>query len=123
MKLLLIVLACLVMAGCVSYRKCQTASDAIYKIGVAHGKAESAMERFNKLLSERPARQRALEIKASEDADKPFAQLADEAQCKTNEQFIADPNTPEDLRAIMEKGMAGCRTRKQERALDRIVDR
>lgn len=56
-------------------------------------------------------------------ADKAFDKIAEDAACETDLALASDPETPDDIRAILYKNVAKCRTRKQQEALDRMAER
>ena len=140
-KILAVLLIALCFQGCASYRSWRylrgvdagiSQKTPPYCVGYLVGlnlkksqnDVEKSLDKLKKgleVLTRSPARIRAIEIKTQENLDKSFSEIADETECKTDENFIADPNTPEDVRTILAKNLEKCRTRRQERALNRIT--
>lgn len=52
-----------------------------------------------------------------------FMAITKDAACETDLKLSGDPNTPDSVRKVLMENVKRCRTRRQEKALDRMTER
>lgn len=62
-------------------------------------------------------------LEAAGETEKSFDELAEDVACDTDLRLSADPNLHDAVRKVIMESVKRCRTRRQEKALDRISER